>query len=107
MHYGGKVTSASEISKKLLDGMKGSKEKDLFSIILKQKEKIDDLKSSHTMKLLPLAVINHVNFLAKSLQDKNKKIKELTESYKKEKVVTQELRRGKKAAEDRANESNI
>ena len=110
LHYGEKVTSASEISdisKKLLDGMKGSKDKDLFSIILKQKEKIDDLKSSHTMKLLPLAVMNHVNFLAKSLQDKNMKIKELTESYKKEKVVTQELRRGKKAAEDRANESNM
>ena len=83
----------------LLKGIKGNQDKDLLSVILKQKGKIEELKSSINMTVFPQAIINHINFLARKVVEKEQKIKELDIANKKEKIETTNLRKTKKENE--------
>ena len=86
----------------LLRGIKGDQYKDLFTIILKQKGKLDELKNRNNMMMLPDAIMSHINFLSQTLVGKEKKIKELNELNKKEKLEVSESKRSKKESENRA-----
>ena len=83
----------------LLKGIKGDQYKDLLSIILKQKGKIEELKNSTSMTIFPAAVMAHINFLAQKVVEKELKIKELDIMNKKEKLDATELRKSKKDCE--------
>ena len=87
----------NEGSRELLKKIQGSQDKELFSIIVKQKQKISELKMRNSMKMLPVAIMNHVNFLAKSVDAKEVRIQELAEISRKEKAEIQELKRSKTA----------
>ena len=85
----------------ILDTIKGDKNKDLLSVILKQKGKIDELRSMKNMMMMPSAMMAHVNFLSQKLVDKEKKIQELKVLSKKENMETNELKRAKKESDSK------
>ena len=75
----------------MLRGMKGDY-KDLFTIILKQKRKLDEMKNMHNMTMLPDAIMSHINFISQKLVEKERKIKDLDETNKKGKLEIVEVK---------------
>ena len=96
MHWTEQTEAILNNSKDLINSMKGSKDKDLFTIMLKQKIKISELKREKSMVVHPLAIVNNINFLARTLEIKENKIRDLTEADRKLRVEVQELKRSKK-----------
>ena len=97
--------NSMDFIKDLLGSMKGDQYKDLYTIILKQKEKLDEMKNIHNMMMLPEAIMSHINFLSQKLVAKERKIKELDEINKKGKVEMVELKRLKKDSDSKAENS--
>ena len=104
--YCNEVAEFSEASKILLKKIQGSHDKELYSMIVKQKEKINELRMRDSMKMMPMAIINHINFLAKHVDAKERRIQELTEIGQKERTEIQELKRSKKVLNMEIHDAN-
>ena len=90
----------------LLGSIKTGKDKDLFSMLIKQKNKICELKKENSMTVYPLAIMKHINNLAKNLEIKENRIKELSEELRKKKVEYQELKASKNVLTDNLKHSD-
>ena len=96
----GSPVSKNALSKELLKILKGLDNGNLFSVIVKQKDKICELKMQIAEPNLPTLVVKHVNSLVKTLTEKQKKLTDLDLSSKAMKCEIAELKRLKKRYEE-------
>ena len=98
---GSRVSASSkEKTNELVNMLKRTENGNLFSLILKQKDKISDLKIQLAEPDLPSMVISHIAFLAKALVEKEMKLKECEIKSREDKQEIAELKRIKKRNEE-------
>ena len=82
-------------SKDMLKGLKRGENTELFKIIFKQTGKITELKMKNAASHLPVTIMNHINFLACALEEKEKKVISLSETNKSLNIELKEAKQAK------------
>ena len=93
-------TKYKERGSQLLNMIRGTENENLYTVIMKQKDKISDLKMQLAEPNLPRIVINHITFLATALVEKEIRVREFDMKNKDAKVQIAELKRTKKRYEE-------
>ena len=97
------VTHRSDIEMsrhELLQTLKGQKDAELYSIILKQKHKILDLQSQVGPINIPMTILQQLNFLVQALEMKENSINELKLKNKEISAELNEVKRTRKVYQD-------
>ena len=101
------LTKIREKESQLLSMIKGTKNENLYAVIMRQKDKICELKMQLAEPSLPTMVVNHITFLAAALVEKETRVREYDMKNKEAKLQIAELKSSKKRFEDQLSRQKV